>query len=48
LALLKGCKQLRNLDLKNTKVTAAGLADFHTAVPGCRISRDGAVIEPKP
>jgi len=28
-------------------VTAAGVADFHAAVPGCRIEHDGGVIEPK-
>jgi len=27
-------------------VTAKGLADFHAAVPGCRIQHDGGVIEP--
>jgi hypothetical protein len=28
-------------------VTAKGLADFHAALPGCRIEHDGGAIEPK-
>jgi len=33
--------------VQNTGVTAAGVAQFHAAVPGCRIQHDGGVIEPR-
>ncbi|MBX3399036.1 MAG: protein kinase [Gemmataceae bacterium] len=42
---LKEIKGLRNLYLKGTKVSAKGLADFHVALPACRIEHDGGVIE---
>jgi len=47
LAHLKNCKGLRGIDLRNTKVTEKGLADFHAAVPGCKIQYNGGVIQPK-
>ena len=34
------------LDLRMTKVTAKGVADFRAAVPGCKIEHDGVVIAP--
>ncbi len=42
-----GCKDLTSIRVRNTKVTAKGLADFHAALPGCRIEHDGGAIEPK-
>ncbi len=45
LALLREFKNLTGLNLIGTKVTAQGLADFHKAVPGCKIEWDGGVIE---
>jgi hypothetical protein len=47
LAHLKVLKSLVYLDLRQTKVTAKGAADFHAAVPGCKVMHDGGVIEPK-
>ena len=47
LAHLRTCKALAVLDLRRTSVTAKGLADFHAAVPGCKITHDGGVIEPR-
>ena len=45
LAHLKGLRSLAVLNVKKTKVTAKGLAEFHAAVPGCKIEHDGGVIE---
>jgi uncharacterized membrane protein len=47
LAHLKDCKNLTSLIVRTTKVTAKGLADFHAALPKCRIEYDGGIIEPK-
>jgi serine/threonine protein kinase/Leucine-rich repeat (LRR) protein len=47
LAHLKDCKNLTSLIVRTTKVTAKGLADFHAALPQCRIEYDGGIIEPK-
>jgi hypothetical protein len=44
---LKDCKNLTLLNLRGTEVTARGLADFHAAVPGCKVEHDGGAIEPK-
>jgi hypothetical protein len=44
---LKGLTQLIGLDLRNTKVTAKGLADFHAAVPRCKVEHDGGIIDAK-
>jgi serine/threonine protein kinase/uncharacterized membrane protein len=48
LALLKEHKNLKYVNLTKTKITTKGIADFHTAVPGCKIDHDGGVIEPTP
>ena len=42
---LRKCTGLRQLHVRTTKVTAKGLADFHAAVPGCKITHDGGTIE---
>ena len=34
---LHGLAKLRGLDVSGTKVTAAGLAEFRKAVPGCAV-----------
>jgi hypothetical protein len=47
LAHLKELNSLTVLMQVQTKVTEKGLADFHAAVPGCKIEHDGGVIEPK-
>lgn len=47
LAHLKNCKGLQGIDLKGTKVTEKGLADFHAALPGCKLQYNGGVIQPK-
>jgi Leucine-rich repeat (LRR) protein len=47
LVQLQELKGLTRLTVKKTLVTAKGLADFHAAVPGCKIEHDGGVIEPK-
>ena len=47
LAHLKGLKSLTFLKVGGTMVTATGLAEFHEAVPGCKIDKDGVIIEPK-
>ncbi len=47
LAQLKGCKSLRALSVKNTKVSAAGIDEVKTALPGCKIEWDGGVDEPR-
>jgi serine/threonine protein kinase len=44
-ALFKDRKGLTDLDVRSTRVTLKGLADFHAAVPGCKIDHDGGVIE---
>jgi hypothetical protein len=33
--------------VRKTGVTAKGLAEFHAAVPGCKIDRDGGTIDAK-
>ena len=47
LAHFKDCKGLASLDVKKTKVTASGIAEFSKALPQCKIEWDGGVIEPK-
>ena len=47
LAHLKGLKSLVFLKVGGTMVTAKALAEFHEAVPGCKIDKDGVIIEPK-
>jgi len=44
---LKELKNLTNLNLKMTEVTAKGLEALHAALPACKIERDGGVIAPK-
>jgi len=44
LSHLKGLTKLVDLGVKETRVTAKGLADFDTAVPGCKIDHDGGAI----
>ena len=39
-------KGLSTLEVTQTRVTAAGLAEFHAAVPRARITHDGGIIEP--
>jgi len=46
LAHLKDCKRLKVLYVQKTKVSAKALAEFHAAVPDCKIEHDGGVIEP--
>jgi serine/threonine protein kinase len=46
LTALRGLKTLIYLNLRKTGVTAKGVADFHAAVPSCRVDYDGGVIEP--
>jgi serine/threonine protein kinase len=41
LAQLRNAKSLTSLNLAGTKVTIRGIADFHSAVPGCQINREG-------
>lgn len=41
LKLLHLLKQLRELDLSRTKVTAAGVVALQKALPECKIVRDG-------
>jgi serine/threonine protein kinase/tetratricopeptide (TPR) repeat protein len=42
---LRACKRLEELKVRRTQVTARGLAEFHTAVPRCKIHHDGGRIE---
>lgn len=46
LPALHACQTLRTLDLTNTAVTAEGIAALHTALPKCRITWTGGVVEP--
>ena len=46
LAALKECRGLTSLGVTNTKVTPQGLADFHAALPGCRVDYTGGIIDP--
>ena len=39
---LKSLQQLKYINLRGTKVTAAGVADFQKALPECKIDWDGA------
>lgn len=43
----KECKGLTLVTVKETKVSEKGMAEFHAAVPGCRILHDAGAIEPK-
>jgi Leucine-rich repeat (LRR) protein/predicted Ser/Thr protein kinase len=43
---LKDCKGLEHLDVRGTKVTPKALAEYHAAMPGCKIEHDGGTIEP--
>jgi hypothetical protein len=45
LADLKDLGGLAHLHVRGTRVTPAGLDDFHAAVPGCRVEHDGGVID---
>ena len=47
LAVLQGLPNVKRIDVRNTKVTATGLADFHAAVPGCLIEHNGGTIAAK-
>ena len=42
---LEGLTNLTALDLRKTKVTAAGIDRLHQAFPRCRIEWDGGVVE---
>jgi len=44
LALLAREGRLVYLGVRSTKVTAKGVADFHAAVPGCRVDHNGGTI----
>ena len=44
---LRACQNLRFLEVKQTKVTEAGVRILHEHLPQCRIEWDGGVIEPK-
>jgi hypothetical protein len=46
LGLLKDCKELKNLDLRGTKVTAAKIIELKKALPNCKIRGGGGVIQP--
>ena len=46
LALFKDCKNLTNLYVKDTKVTAKGVTELAKALPGCKITWEGGIIEP--
>ena len=37
--LKKGLKQLKSLNLSNTRVTEAGVAELRKALPNCQIKR---------
>lgn len=45
LAYFEVCKGLKTVIASKTAVTATGLERFHAAVPGCKITHDGGVIE---
>ncbi|MBX7105806.1 MAG: serine/threonine protein kinase [Gemmataceae bacterium] len=47
LAVLQGMTGLTRINLRNTKVTARGIAEFHAAVPGCKVEHNGGVVEPR-
>ncbi|MFO0876534.1 MAG: serine/threonine-protein kinase [Gemmataceae bacterium] len=47
LAKLKDLKKLRFLNVRNTRVTMKGLADFHATMPNCTIDHDEGRIGPK-
>jgi eukaryotic-like serine/threonine-protein kinase len=47
LACLAGRDKLTLLDLSNTKVTAKGVEGLAKALPKCKFTWDGGVIEPK-
>ena len=47
LACFKDCKNLTELHLQKTKVTAAGVEELKKALPKCKIAWDGGVIEGK-
>ncbi len=40
-------KQLTEIDIKNTNITAAGAKKLAVALPKCKITWEGSVIEPK-
>ncbi len=44
---LKDCKELKQLDVTKTKVTEKGAKELGNALPQCKISFDGGMIEPK-
>lgn len=41
IARLTALKKLQHLDLRGTKVTAAGIAELQKALPKCQIEWDG-------
>jgi hypothetical protein len=43
---LHGLSALSDLDIEGTQVTQAGIDDLRAALPQCRISWQGKVIEP--
>jgi serine/threonine protein kinase len=45
LGSFKDRKGLTLLNVRKTQVTAKGVAEFHAAVPGCKIEHDGGVVE---
>lgn len=47
LAYLKGCRKLRHLDVRQAKVTEAGVKHLASLLTQCKLVHDGGVIEPK-
>jgi len=43
----KDCKNLTELLVQKTKVTAAGIDELKKTLPKCKIEWDGGVIEPR-
>lgn len=43
---LEGLTKLTELDLRKTRVTAAGIDRLHQALPHCRITWDRGVVAP--
>jgi hypothetical protein len=44
---LQACQTLRRLDVSATNVTSDGVNALHAALPHCRITHPGGVLEPK-
>lgn len=47
LRLARDIPKLQTLSIRSSRVTDKGLAEFHAAMPGCRVTHDRGVIEPK-